>query len=94
MVTNRVMLKAFVDLESSHHGHGFAYERGVTRKYPPSDVASDHDTLNVGHDIIGETPRHPGLSPNHASVAARNPLVDDMELDSRHWMSVVTSALV
>ena len=54
----------------------------MARKYPLSDVASDRDALNVNHDIVGETPRHPGLGPKEARVATRKPLVDGMELNN------------
>ena len=34
-------------------------ERGVTRKYPLSDVGCDGDALNVNIHVVGEIPRHP-----------------------------------
>ena len=54
----------------------------MARQYPLSEVACDSDALNVEYDIVGETPRHPGLGPNDARVATRTPLVDEMELDN------------
>ena len=52
----------------------------MSGKFPLSNVACDSDALNVDHDIVDVTPRHPGLGPNDARVATRKPLVDDMEL--------------
>ena len=74
--------EGIVDPESSYHGPSPSDERGEARQYSLSDVACNSDALNVDHNIIGVTPRHPGLGPNDARVATRKPLVDDMELDN------------
>ena len=53
-------------------------ERGVTRKYPLSDVGCDSDALNVNIDVVGEIPRHPEPGSADARDVARNTQDDDV----------------
>ena len=63
-------------------------ERGVTRKYPLSDVVCDSDALNVNTDIVGEIPRHLEPGSADASEVTRNPRDDDvMPLDIDSYIS-------
>ena len=86
--------EGFEDLDSSHHEPGPSDERGVVRKYPLGDVASNSGALNVDNDIVGVTPRHPGLSPNDARVATRKLWWMTRSWITRHQMLIVTSTLV
>ena len=58
-------------------GQASLNERGVARKYLPSDVASDSDALNVDNDIVDVPLSHhrPGAS-NECGVARKYPLSD------------------
>ena len=42
-------------VKPGHHGLCPSDDRGVARKYPLSDVASNSDALNVDNDIVRET---------------------------------------
>ena len=67
------MLKAWVGLGPSYQGCDSFDECGVTRE--PSAVGRKGTTLNVGNDIVGETPLSSGLGPyNLSRVAVLNPL--------------------
>ena len=47
----------------------------VSRENAPSAVGREDTTLNVGNDIVGETPSSSGLGPyNVSGVALLNPL--------------------
>ena len=66
---------SMVGLGTSHQGCDSSGVGGMTRENPPSAVGRDGTTLNVGDDIVGETPLSPGLGPNTpCEVARENPL--------------------
>ena len=47
------------------------HARGVTRKHSQSEVGHDGTTLDVGKDIVGDTPRHSGRCPVNARGVTR-----------------------
>ena len=64
-----------VGLGPSHRGCDSSGVGGVARENPPSAVGRDGITLNVGNDIVGETPLSSGLDPHTlCEVARENPM--------------------
>ena len=87
--SNVLNAESIVDQASSHQGLNPPDERGVARKYPPSDVGCDSDALNVNFDIVGEIPRHPEPGSADACEVARNPCDDDvMSNDSSAYVNI------
>ena len=67
----------------------------VARENSPSAVGHEGTTLNVGDDIVGETPLSSGLGPyNVSGVALLNPLGEVSSYVTLHRISIKTSALV
>ena len=73
--------ESMVGLGPSYQGCDSFDVCGVTRKNSPSAVGREGTTLNVGNDIVGETPSSSGLGPYNVSVVALlNPLGEVFEL--------------
>ena len=67
--------ESMVGLGKSYQGCDSFDVCGATRKNSPSAVGREGTTLNVGNDIVGETPLSSGLVPYVVSgVALLNPL--------------------
>ena len=59
------------DLMSSHLGCDLIVVRVVARKHPHSDGDWNSTSLNIGNDIVGETPRHHERGASGACVVVR-----------------------
>ena len=67
--------ESMVGLGPSYQGCDFFDVCVVSRENAPSAVGREGTTLNVGNDIVGETPLSSGLGPyNLSRVAVLNPL--------------------
>ena len=65
---------SFDDPRSSNVGCDPLYIRGVARKHPKREGGCNSTSLNVGNDIVDETPRYQELgSPDAFEVAREHP---------------------
>ena len=62
--------ESMVGLGLSHQGFNPSDVSVVAREIPPIEVGRDGTTLNVGNDIVGDTPRNPEMSSTDACAAA------------------------
>ena len=74
--------ESIVGLGPSHQGCIPSDARGVARINPPSEVGRDGASLDVGKDIVVETPRDPGLCPLDERVVTRKLSLSDGGCDS------------
>ena len=74
-------VESMVGLGPSYQGCDSFDACVVARENAPSAVGREGTTLNVGNDIVGETPLSSGLGPyNVSGVALLNPLGEVFEL--------------
>ena len=68
------------DPRSSHLGCDPLVICAVAREHPQSEGGCNSTSLNVGNDIVGETPRHREQGSSDACAVADNSLAEEFEL--------------